>query len=448
MHQFVPSADVTSEVTEILQALIRFDTTNPPGNENLAATWIVELLRSHGIDAELLEGVPGRGNVVARLRAEQPKHRPLLLMGHVDVVGVEREHWTHDPFGGEIDDGFIWGRGALDMKGQVAAELVAFIDAHRRGLPLDRDLILMATSDEEVGTGDCGIGWLAEHHFDKIDAEYAINEGGGNQFELLGQRFLTCAVGEKGGDRLRLTFRGQPGHASVPLPDTAMGRLGRALVQLAERRGPVILTETARTMLSTIAASLPEPHAAAFRTFLASPSWEHADALPTEGDFRLEVNAILTNTAVPTIVLGGHQINVIPSEVVLDVDGRILPGEDPATFRAEIQALVGEDVLVEPVSGYPGLEASPQSPFFDALGATASEMLPDAQLIPVLMTGATDAGLIPAVRAYGIFPLRTFERQELYNSLVHGHDERIAVDDLAFGAEFYMRLIERFCVSS
>ncbi len=444
MHELTTTS-LAAEVTATLQTLIRFDTTNPPGNESLAAHWIIDLLRSHGIDAELLEGVPGRGNVVARLRSAQPRRRPLLLMGHLDVVGVEREHWTHDPFGGDLDDGFIWGRGALDMKGQVAAELVAFIETHRRGTPLDRDLILMATSDEEVGTGSCGIEWLAENCFDRIDADFAINEGGGSQFELLGQRFITCAVGEKGGARLRLTLRGAPGHASVPLPVTAMSRLGEALTRLASRRGPIVVNDTVRTMLDTMASVVPASHADTFRAFLANPTWTTADALPVDGDLRLELQAIITNTAVPTIVHGGHQINVIPSEIVLDVDGRIVPGQDPEAFRAEIQQLVGDDIEVEYLSGYPGLEATAASPLFDAIQGIAAEMLPDTNLIPIMMTGATDAGLIPAVHAYGFFPLRTFDRQALYNSLVHGHDERIGVDDLVFGTEFYVRLIERFC---
>lgn len=438
---------IAREVTDILQTLLRFDTTNPPGNEGIAANWVIDLLRSHGIETELHEGVQGRGNVVARLRAERPLHRPILFMGHLDVVGVEREHWTHDPFGGEIDAGYIWGRGALDMKGQVAAELVAFIETHRRGLSLDRDIILMATSDEEVGSGNCGIGWLAANRFETIDAEFAINEGGGSQFELAGRRFLTCAVGEKGGARLRLTIRGAPGHASVPLPDTAMRKLGEILERLTRWRGPIVLTDTVRTMVTSLAAALPDDEATVFRSFLDEPSWTRVDDLPVDGELRLELQAILADTAVPTIVHGGHQINVIPSEIVLDVDGRILPGQTPENFRDEIQRLVGDDIQIELTDAFQGLQASPASPFFDAIGTTVAEMIPGLNVIPILMTGATDAGLIPAIRAYGIFPLRTFERQALYTSLVHGHDERIAIDDLAFGTEFYTRLIERFCAA-
>src|SRR5262245_26409656 len=223
------------------------------------------MARAAGLEAKVLESAPDRGNVVVRWRAANPTKRPLLLMGHLDVVGVERDKWTRNPFAGDEVDGYVWGRGALDMKGQVAAEFTALLLLKRSGVVLDRDLIFAAFADEEVSTGEHGAAWMWRKHRDLIDAEYAINEGGGWLSRVGPNRFYLCQVGEKGASRLRITSRGPAGHASVPLDDTAMARLGLALSRLQLREAPVVVTPVVRSMLETMGSAFGERGLAAVR---------------------------------------------------------------------------------------------------------------------------------------------------------------------------------------
>ncbi|MGH2534342.1 MAG: M20/M25/M40 family metallo-hydrolase [Thermomicrobiales bacterium] len=432
------------EVTDHLQALLRFDTTNPPGNESIAADYLAATLHREGIESRIVESTPGRGNLVARLRADNPSARPLLLMGHTDVVGVERDQWTHDPFSGDLDDGFLWGRGALDMKGQVAAELVTVLLLKRGGVRLERDVIFAAFADEETG-GRHGAAWVWDHHRDLIDAEFAINEGGGWPATIGRRRFYLCQVGEKGAARLRLTARAEPGHASVPLDDTAMARLGQALVRLHHWQPPTIICRSVHQMLETVAEAFGPDGSAMIRRILANPSWEALRALPLDDEYRRMLRATTRNTAVPTIVRGGHRINVIPSEVVLDVDGRILPGEEPEAWRRQVQEVVGDQVEVTLLSRESGIEADPASPLFDAIAETMTELDPGSAVAPYLTSGGTDARHLPDVKVYGFFPIGPNDRTALYGTLVHGHDERIAIDDLAFSNRFLYDLVVRFC---
>ena len=440
--------DVRDEVTAHLQALLRFDTTNPPGNESSAAGYLAGVLAEAGIEATVVGISPQRGNAIGRLRAANPTKRPLLLTGHIDVVGVERAKWAHDPFGGEVIDGDIWGRGALDMKGQVAAELVTMLLLKRSGVPLARDIIFAAFADEETG-GEEGAGWVWEHHRELIDAEYAINEGGGGTpIDLNGALFYPCQAGEKGASRLRIIARGEPGHASVPLANTAMAKIGRALVKLDMWEPETILTTPVRQMLETMAPAFSPDGPRRVAAIVADPTWEAIAALPLDDNTRLELRATTRNTAVPTIIHGGHRINVIPSEVVLDVDGRILPGQDPEAWRETVQAVVGDEVEVELISREEGITADPASPFFDAIAATISDLVPGAKVAPFLLSGGTDAGNIPDIKVYGFFPFPPSGRGLRNNSLMHGHDERIAVDDLAFATRFLYDVVVRFCGAS
>jgi acetylornithine deacetylase/succinyl-diaminopimelate desuccinylase-like protein len=442
------SDTLRSEAIRHLQTLLRVDTTNPPGNETAAAEYIAAACRAEGIEAEVLESAPGRGNVVARLRAERPTGRPVLLLGHTDVVGVEREQWTRDPFGGELVDDWLWGRGALDMKSQVAGELAAFLELKRQGVPLTRDVILAAVADEETG-GEFGAAWLWQHHRDLIDAEYAINEGGGTATEIGGHRFYLCQAGEKGASRLRIVARGEPGHASVPLDDTAMKRLGEALVRLHAWEPETTLTAPMRQMLQTMAGALGGEVGGQIEALLVgdTPTWEQLRRLPLNEAELAMLRASTRNTAVPTLLHGGHRINVIPSEVTLDLDGRILPGVDPDEWRDAVQAVVGDDVAVELMSRESGIAADPASPFFDAIGATMAGLDPSALVVPYLLTGGTDAAHLPDIKVYGYFPFEPTDRIQTYAKLIHGHDERIHVDDLAFGTRFVFDVVRRFCAA-
>jgi acetylornithine deacetylase/succinyl-diaminopimelate desuccinylase-like protein len=444
MAQTIDWGIVQDDVARHLQAMIRINTTNPPGNETSAAAYIADVVRAAGIQSEIVEPEPGRGTVVARLRSARPTKAPLLLMGHTDVVGVEHEGWTRDPFGGEIADGCIWGRGALDMKDQVAAELVVLLLLKSTGVTLDRDIILAAFADEEAG-GELGAAWMWEHRRNLIEAEYAINEGGGRSIATGNRRVYLCQVGEKGVARLKLTAHGEPGHASTPRPNSAMSRMGDALVRLHTWQAEVRLTPAVRQMLETIAGVLDGDDAARVRQALANPTPEALAVLPLDADAVRGVNATSRDTAVPTVIHGGHRINVIPSEVTLEIDGRILPGTEPEEWRRRVQGVVGDNVDVELLSRNEGIEAEPASPLFDAIDATISAMDPKAVVAPYLSAGGTDARHLPGIKVYGFFPYGPSDHAAGYSQLVHGHDERIGVEDLAFGTRFLYELVLRFC---
>ena len=430
------------EVTRHLQALLRINTVNPPGNETAAAEYLAGVAREAGIHHEIVEGTPGRGNFAARLAAGTPAGRPVMLLGHTDVVSVEPEQWTHDPFGGDLADDQIWGRGAVDMKNQVAANLMVMLLLKREGLSLGRDVTMVATADEEAGS-IWGAKWLWDNRRDLVDAEYALNEAGGLPVEINGRRFYTVQAGEKGAARMRIVARAAPGHASVPRDDTAMARLGRALVRLHEFEPPTIITPPVALMLRTIGAAHGPELSERVEAILREPTWEALAALPLSDQQRLSLRATVRNTAVPTIVHGGHRINVIPSEVSVDVDGRILPGQDAAEWVRQVQAAVGDEVEVEPIgAGAGGVAADPVSPFFDAIAATMADEDPGSALLPYLVSGGTDARMLPGMKVYGFMPTRGAGDPM---SLAHGHDERTSVEDLLFGTRCLYGVVRRFC---
>lgn len=435
-----------------LQALLRIDTSNPPGQETQAADYIAAFCRDAGFETEIVEATPGRGSLIARLRSATPTGRPIMLTAHLDVVTVERNKWERDPFGGEMAGQYIWGRGALDIKSLVAAELAVALAIADHGLTLDRDLILAFFADEETG-GGFGAGWLWQNRPDLLDAEYAVNEGGGTALRVNEQTFYLCQTGEKGASRLRITASGSPGHASVPLDDTAMHRLGEALVRLTTWTAPTRLTEPVRQMLTTIAPVLGEAGGAQVDRLLGAAdgalTWDDIASLglPFDRDVMDMLRATTRDTAVPTIIHGGHRINVIPSEIVLDVDGRILPGTDPEEWRDRVQQVVGDGVTVELLSRETGILADPASPFFEAIATTIDAIDPGARVAPFLVSGGTDARNIPGVKVYGFFPFPPTERNNEYPALVHGHNERIHLDDLTYGTRFLYDLVVRFAGS-
>ena len=431
---------IRDEVTRHLQALIRFNTVNPPGNETQAAAYLASVLQREGIEAQIVESVPGRGNLVARIRGEG-RARPLLLMAHSDVVSVEPEKWTHDPFGGEIVDGKVWGRGAVDTKCLVACELVVMLLVKRLGLTLDRDLIMATFADEEAG-GRYGAGWMWQNRRELIDAEYAINEGGGAALGVGGHRFYLCQTGEKGGARMRLTARGEPGHASMPLPDTAMRRAAQAVVALTGHTFPTVMTRTVERMLRAIGQKVGGELERRIESVLQDPTWENLATLPLNEPERRMLYAMTRNTAVPTMIRGGHRINVIPSEVTVEVDGRVLPGQSPESFAAEIQALLGGLVEVELTGRSSALEADPASPLFDTIRAVMQELDPGSEVVPYLVPGGTDAKSLPGIKVYGFMPMR--DHPEEFD-LAHAHDERISISTLEFAVRALFEIVTRFC---
>ena len=437
---------VRAEETGHLQALIRIDTTNPPGNESEAAHYLEGVLRREGFDPLFVESAPGRGNVLARLAGgDEP---PLMLLGHTDVVAAEPEHWTYPPFSGVLADGCVWGRGALDMKNMVAANLMVLLLLQREGVQLNRDLVFAATADEEAGKGDHGPGWIIDHRPELWDAPLIITEGGGSDFAVGAQRFYTCQTGQKGLCRLRLIARGAPGHGSMPRGDSAIIKLSKALAGLEGAAFPAHVSASVHRFVEGIASRRPAAEAVLWRQVLDLGTCDAAlTALPIGDALRRELGAVLHNTAAVTMVHAGAKINVIPGEATAWIDGRLVPGQTPESFAAELRTFVGHEVAIEIDQYTPPLEASADTALFRAIAAVMQEREPSAPVLPYLMPAGTDAKHImprrPETQIYGFMPYRRQPGEEEME-LIHGHDERTSVEELLFATQVLYEIVCRF----
>lgn len=425
---------------QLLQALIRFDTTNPPGNERECVEWVASLLAERGIEHDLHAARPERPNLVARIRTggERP---PLILQGHVDVVTTEGQEWRHPPFAAEEADGFIWGRGALDMKNGVAMLTAAFLRAHEERERLPGDVILCVLADEEAG-GVEGAAWLVENHADLFaGARYTIGEGGGYSFDLGGRRFYPIMLGEKRGCQLRLTFRGPGGHGSLPSRGDAMAKLGVALSALDRTRLPVHITPIVDRMLAEMSSTLGGPLGELLGELRDESRAE--DALDRMGPLGRSIDAILHNTVNATIVEGGLKINVIPSEVRLHLDGRLLPRSGPEDMLREVGDIIGEDVQIEVVKLGPEQE-EPDFSRYDVLADIVREMDPEGVPTPYLLSGGTDGRHFAplGISTYGFLPVRLPSGFD-WTSTIHAADERIPAEALEPGTEAIFQALLR-----
>jgi len=430
-----------TDVVELLQQLIRFDTTNPPGNETACVEHVRGLLHEAGIDSRILARADDRPNLIARIegRGEAP---PLLLYGHVDVVTTEGQQWTHPPFGGDLHDGMVWGRGALDMKGGVAMLVDAFLRAHADGPP-PGDLVLAVLSDEENG-GEFGARFLVEEHPELFaGARHALGEFGGATVHLGGRAFYPIQVAEKQICWLRGVVRGPGGHGAIGVRGSAMGKLGRILAKLDRGRLPVHVTPPARAWIEAMAEALPRKESLTLRSLL-DPRLAEATLRLTRGDQLRSLERALRNTVTPTIVHGGAKINVIPSEVELELDGRALPGFGPDDLIREVHALAGPDLELELVRHDPG-PADADLSYLPTLSSILRELDPDAVPVPMLQIGVTDGRFFSriGIQTYGFLPLQLPQGFE-FVKLVHAADERVPADAVRFGAEAVSRAIERY----
>jgi len=425
---------------ELLQRLIRFDTSNPPGNERACIEWARDLLEEAGCRVRIVARDPERPSLVARL-AGDGSAPGLLLQGHVDVVPAKGT-WSHPPFGGEVVDGYVWGRGALDMKGGVAMMLSAFLQAAGADAPPPGDVVLCLLSDEE-GRGDFGARFMVENHPELFDGvRFAIGEFGGFTMDVAGRRVYPIMVAEKQLCSLRATLRGPAGHGSLPVRDGAMGKLGRLLSALERRRLPVHVTPVARSLIEGIAAEAPPATRLPILALLRPRLTDRVlDRLGERG--RL-FDVLLHNTASATVVRGGHAHNVIPGEVSVDLDCRLLPGFRPDDVFRELSALAGVPLELEVVRYDPGPPA-PDLTLFDTLGAILRELDPEARPVPLLLPGVTDGRFFArlGIQTYGFLPMQLPSKMR-FLELVHGVDERIPVDAVAFGTTAIRRLLERF----
>jgi acetylornithine deacetylase/succinyl-diaminopimelate desuccinylase-like protein len=435
----MPSGAPPSPV-DLLQRLLRFDTTNPPGNERECLEWARGLLEEAGLEVKLISREPERPNLLARL-AGRGTAPPLLLQGHVDVVPAG-DDWRRDPFGGEAAEGYVWGRGALDMKGGVAMMLAAVLEAATADEPPPADVLLCLLSDEEAG-GGLGARFLVDEHPGLFEGvRYAIGEFGGFTTTFAGRTFYPIMVAEKQVCRVRARLRGPAGHGSLPVRDGAMGKLGRLLSQLDRRRLPVHVTPVTRSMIEAIAGELPPPLAFPLRGLLRPRLTDILlDGLGERGRM---FDPLLHNTAAPCIVQGGDSPNVIPGEVSVDLDGRLLPGFGPEDLCRELRELAGEVVELE-VLGHDPSTREPDLALFGTLADILRELDPGARPVPMLLPAVTDGRHFArlGIQTYGYLPMQLPDDLR-FMDLIHGPDERIPADAIEFGARAIVRLLERY----
>lgn len=433
-------APIYQNPVEFLQNLIRYDTTNPPGNEAECVGYIDGLLRGLDIETQLLEKVPGRPNLIARLKGEG-NAPPLLLQGHVDVVTTVGQGWTHPPFAAEIVDDYIWGRGALDMKGGVTMMTAAFMRAQAEGVTLPGDVILCILSDEEAG-GRNGAGFLVEEHPDLFkDVRYAIGEFGGFAFYAGGKKFYPIMVAEKQICWMKATVRGPAGHGSNPIKGGAMAKMGALLTALDRKPLPVHITPVARQMIEIMGAQLSFPTGMLLKRLL-NPALT-GRILDVMGERGRMFGPMLRNTVSPTIIQGGIKTNVIPSEVTLEMDGRLLPGFTPDHMLAELRAILGDAVELEVTFHDPG-PPEPDMGWYESLAAILREADPDGMPVPLLMTGVTDARFFAqlGIQTYGFLPMNLPE-DFAFMQTVHAADERIPMQSVIFGTDCVFQALQR-----
>lgn len=429
------------EAAERLGEYIRVRTVNPPGNETAGARWLRQVLAREGIAAEIHESSPGRGNLYARLPGNGSK-RPIVLLSHIDVVPASDSGWQVGPWSGETRHGAVWGRGALDMKGTAIVELLTMIALKRRGVPLSRDVILVANADEE--TGSTGAEWFARERRALLrNAEFLVNEGGHNRLSPEGRtEYYGIGVTEKVPYWLRISARGSPGHGSIPRPDNAAARIARALGRIAAYRTPIRLTPPAERYFKDLATREPDPRR---RRWLADPAAALRDSAGARFlTSNLYYDAILRNTISITVLEGSDKTNVIPAEAGAELDVRLLPGERPADFVRELRRVIADSLVeITPLRPERRATTSPlDGPMIEAIREAVQAMEPGALITTPMLAGYTDSYYYRAIGigAYGISPFRLSEEDA---RTVHGNDERVTVENLRFGVEFMYRIVER-----
>jgi acetylornithine deacetylase/succinyl-diaminopimelate desuccinylase-like protein len=422
------TATFRDEVTDLLQRLIRVDTTNPPGNETAAAELLRDYLEAAGIECELIAKVPERANLVARIPGGDGAS--LLFLGHTDVVLADPAEWSVPPFSGELRDGMVWGRGALDMKSEVAANAVAIASLAREGFKPSGDLIFAATADEEAGAG-FGLEWLCEAHPDAVRCDFAINEGGGDRVELEdGRPVYAATVAEKMTAPFTLRVRGRSGHASMPrIADNALVNAVRLIERIAEYRPEPQLGPEVEGFLQVVFGEVFPASEAAERVAVLSPV------------AAVIVEALLAPTFSPTMISASKKRNVIPALCEVEVDCRLLPGQHPEHVEPMIRAVLGGDVdyELEWIEARGGTRSSLDTPLWRALEEWVAEAEPGASAVPLACVGFTDSHWLReafGTVAYGFFPSTGELPPEIAASLVHSADERIPVSDLELGVSW------------
>ena len=440
---------LTDHAFTLLRDLLRIASVNPPGDEARAAELVAGELREAGLEPQVLVSREGRANVVARLKGTGEKP-PLLLTGHLDVVPVEPDEWTHPPFDGVVgDDGCLYGRGAVDMKNHVAMCLAVITRLAREGVRPKRDLIFAAVADEEQGCRH-GSLWLCENHPELVQAEYALGEGGGFSLHIGGKCFYPVQVAEKGVCWMKATLKGPPGHGSMPRADSALlqlaervGRLGPAA--LPAHRTPIVEAFLGE-VVDALAPGVPGLQALAGQLVGQPAALRQLVGRLPDPTVRLGLMALLANTASPTVFRAGESVNVIPGEASCEIDGRYLPGQTQADMLAEVRAVLGEDVELEVMHAMDAVETTPwKSPLYRTIEEVMGEREPGCPVVPYMLPGFTDAKGFAriGVKWVGFAPVKLPEGLR-FADLFHAHDERIPVDGFKWGAEVLSEIVTRW----
>lgn len=416
---FGPAQD---EALKLLVHLVKIDTSDPPGNESQAARYIQQVLQREGIDTEMVEPVAGRSSVIARLKGNGSK-KPLLIMGHTDVVPVDRSHWSVEPFAGDIKDGILYGRGALDDKSFVASNMEVLLLLHRLKVPLSRDVIFLAEASEEASSA-AGMKVLVDKYWDKVACEYALNEGGGALVENDKVKYMGVGAAEKLPRGLVLRATGSSGHGSVPRTDNAVIHLAAAVAKAGNWETPARLNDITREFFTRLA-TISSPDEAAWYRNVEDPAVQEKLRVAQPAYY-----SMLRTSVVPTMLKAGIKSNVIPPTAEATLDVRALPDEDLEKLRQTLIQLINDlQVQVVPENESFSMVPSPPSrlntEMFAALEAAQKQVFPEAITLPLMATGATDSSFLRAkgVQAYGL----GVPRKEEERRTVHGNDERVEV---------------------
>ncbi len=425
---------LTEEAVTLLSDYLRIDTVNPPGNETLACDWLGRILSAEGIPFRTYALDPTRASLVATLSGDAARGRSLLLLNHTDVVPAESDYWTEDPLGGSVHDGYVWGRGAMDMKGMGIIELMVFLLHHRLGLTLHRDLTFMAAADEEGGSA-YGTEFLDREHPDLFDCDFVINEGGTGAQEVFGVRRPVFHVGvaEKGPLWLKLTTLGTPGHGSVPHADNALERLVRALERVRRWERPYIVTPEVMAYFEALYAA---------GVLSSAPTIEHLDAL---ADQHARVHSLQTNSISVTSLHSGVKHNVIPAYAEATIDVRLVSGYDPALFIQEFRAVIDDPrVEIETVFESATPSSRTDTELYTAIRRAVRDHMEDAVVVPSVATGFTDLRVFRrrGIPAYGFVPI-LLEPDDAGRT--HGNDERIAIDSIRLAMQILFATVREVC---
>jgi acetylornithine deacetylase/succinyl-diaminopimelate desuccinylase-like protein len=446
-----PATDLSKlsvEATDWLAGLIRIDTSNPPGNELAAAKYLAEILQREGIVSETFETAPGRGVLVARLAAGAipDPSRALLLLGHLDVVGVQKDKWTVDPFGAVLKDDYLYGRGAIDDKGMTVANVAVLVALKRAQVRLDRDVILLAEGDEEAG-GDYGIDFMVQKHWDKIASGFALNEGGRVYVKDGRVQWVGVQASEKIPVNVIVTAKGTSGHASVPLKDNPIVHLAAAIEKIGSYTTPWQLNSITRTYFEQIS-KIEDSETA---------KWMHALETPDRGDHAARWlseadpvwSSTLRTTIAPTILQGGFRENVVPSEARATLNIRLFPGELIGPLVEKFKTLVNDPEVrfeVAPSARGGSPSSSLDTDLYRTIEQVTAREFPDAITVPMMSTGATDSAplRLRSVQAYGLLPF-PLAKEDLRR--MHGNDERIPVASFQKGIEYLYHVVAAFAVA-